>query len=54
MDVICGAGVVGGSLVHHGMTVRPTEAAFTACMPGVLDLVVQDPASPCAGCRPTT
>ncbi|MEU6160202.1 GMC oxidoreductase [Streptomyces sp. NPDC047130] len=37
MDVICGAGIGGGSLVYHGMTVRPTEAAFTACMPGVLD-----------------
>jgi cholesterol oxidase len=37
MDVLCGAGVGGGSLVYHGMTIQPTEAAFTASMPAALD-----------------
>lgn len=42
MDVMCGAGVGGGSLVYHGMTIQPTEAAFTACMPAALDYAAFD------------
>ncbi|MBW0101850.1 GMC oxidoreductase [Pseudonocardia sp. KRD291] len=37
MDVFCGAGVGGGSLVYHGMTIQPRGDHFAASMPSVLD-----------------
>ncbi|MFA1547600.1 GMC oxidoreductase [Actinomadura chokoriensis] len=37
MDMICAAGVGGGSLVYQGMTLQPTEALFNASMPAQLD-----------------
>ena len=37
MDILCGAGVGGGSLVYHGMTLQPDAATFAASMPAVLD-----------------
>ena len=37
MDILCGAGVGGGSLVYHGMTIQPSEATFAASMPSGLD-----------------
>jgi cholesterol oxidase len=37
MDVICAAGVGGGSLVYQGMSMQPTEALFNATMPEQLD-----------------
>ncbi|MEV1293278.1 GMC oxidoreductase [Pseudonocardia sp. NPDC049635] len=37
MDVLCGAGVGGGSLVYHGMTMQPSAATFAASMPAELD-----------------
>jgi cholesterol oxidase len=33
VDIICGAGVGGGSLVYHGMTLEPTEAVFAEVLP---------------------
>lgn len=33
MDIICGAGVGGGSLVYHGMTLQPTESVFAEVLP---------------------
>lgn len=35
MDIMCAAGVGGGSLNYHGMTLQPTEANFTRDIPGV-------------------
>ncbi|MDN5749643.1 MAG: GMC oxidoreductase [Pseudonocardia sp.] len=37
MDIFCGAGVGGGSLVYHGMTIQPGEANFARSMPAGLD-----------------
>jgi len=37
MDIVCGAGVGGGSLVYHGMTIQPTEANFATSMPSCID-----------------
>ena len=37
MTAICAAGVGGGSLVYQGMTLQPTEAAFTTVLPAELD-----------------
>ncbi|MEU5876477.1 GMC oxidoreductase [Spirillospora sp. NPDC047279] len=37
MDVICAAGVGGGSLVYQGMTMQPSETLFNATMPEGLD-----------------
>ncbi|XVQ14699.1 GMC oxidoreductase [Spirillospora sp. CA-255316] len=34
MTINCGAGVGGGSLMYHGMTLQPTEEHFAASMPG--------------------
>jgi len=45
MDIFCGAGVGGGSLVYHGMTLQPSAATFARSMPslagvyGLLDAV---------------
>jgi cholesterol oxidase len=33
VDILCGAGVGGGSLVYHGMTLQPTEAVFSEVLP---------------------
>jgi cholesterol oxidase len=33
MDIICGAGVGGGSLMYQGMSLQPTEAAFGQVFP---------------------
>jgi cholesterol oxidase len=33
LDILCGAGVGGGSLVYHGMTLQPTEALFSHVLP---------------------
>ncbi|MDN5919155.1 MAG: GMC oxidoreductase, partial [Pseudonocardia sp.] len=37
MDILCGSGVGGGSLVYHGMTLRQSAENFAACMPSSLD-----------------
>ncbi len=37
MDIMCAAGVGGGSLVYQGMTLQPSEAVFNATMPQGLD-----------------
>ena len=42
MDVLCGSGVGGGSLVHHGMTIQPSAAGFARSMPAGLDYTVFD------------
>jgi cholesterol oxidase len=33
VDILCGAGVGGGSLVYHGMTLEPSEAVFAEVLP---------------------
>jgi cholesterol oxidase len=33
LDIICGAGVGGGSLVYHGMTLEPPEPLFAEVLP---------------------
>lgn len=33
VDILCGAGVGGGSLVYHGMTLQPTEPVFAEVLP---------------------
>ncbi|WP_280277011.1 GMC oxidoreductase [Nocardia wallacei] len=35
MDIMCAAGVGGGSLNYHGMTLQPTEENFTRDLPGI-------------------
>jgi cholesterol oxidase len=42
MDILCGAGVGGGSLVYHGMTIQPSEEAFARSMPPGLDWTAFD------------
>ena len=37
IDVLCGAGVGGGSLVYHGMTIQPSGEHFDRSMPDGLD-----------------
>ncbi|GAA3218964.1 GMC oxidoreductase [Actinocorallia longicatena] len=37
MNIMCAAGVGGGSLVYQGMTVQPTRELFEATMPAGLD-----------------
>jgi cholesterol oxidase len=37
MDILCGAGVGGGSLVYHGMTIQPNAENFARSLPSVLD-----------------
>ncbi|HVW33721.1 MAG TPA: GMC family oxidoreductase N-terminal domain-containing protein, partial [Acidimicrobiia bacterium] len=37
MDIMCGAGVGGGSLVYQGMSLQPTEEVFHAAFPEQLD-----------------
>jgi cholesterol oxidase len=37
MNIMCAAGVGGGSLVYQGMTLQPTEQLFNATMPERLD-----------------
>lgn len=37
MDIMCAAGVGGGSLVYQGMTLQPTEELFNANLPEQLD-----------------
>ncbi len=37
MDIVCAAGVGGGSLVYQGMTLQPAEDVFNATMPQGLD-----------------
>ena len=37
MDILCGAGVGGGSLVYQGMSLQPSEAVFNAHFPEQLD-----------------
>jgi cholesterol oxidase len=33
LDIVCGAGVGGGSLVYHGMTIEPSEPVFAQVLP---------------------
>ncbi|HEY0807800.1 MAG TPA: GMC family oxidoreductase N-terminal domain-containing protein, partial [Pseudonocardiaceae bacterium] len=33
VDILCGAGVGGGSLVYHGMTIQPTAKVFAEVLP---------------------
>ncbi|MEV5647028.1 GMC oxidoreductase [Nocardia sp. NPDC052254] len=42
MTSVCAAGVGGGSLVYQGMTLQPTEAAFTTVLPAELDYATMD------------
>ncbi|ADM08403.1 putative cholesterol oxidase [Parvularcula bermudensis HTCC2503] len=35
LDIICGAGVGGGSLTYQGVTMQPSEAQFVADLPGL-------------------
>jgi cholesterol oxidase len=35
VDILCGAGVGGGSLVYHGMTLQPTPEVFAEILPMV-------------------
>lgn len=37
MDILCGAGVGGGSLVYQGMSLQPSEEVFNANLPEQLD-----------------
>ncbi|WP_218024854.1 GMC oxidoreductase [Nocardia pseudovaccinii] len=37
IDILCGAGVGGGSLVYGGTTIQPNERLFTMSMPSGLD-----------------
>lgn len=37
MDILCGSGVGGGSLVYHGMTIQPSAENFERSMPSGLD-----------------
>jgi cholesterol oxidase len=37
MDIMCAAGVGGGSLIYQGMTLQPTEDVFNANLPEQLD-----------------
>jgi cholesterol oxidase len=37
MDILCGAGVGGGSLVYQGMSLQPSEEVFNANFPEQLD-----------------
>lgn len=37
MDILCGSGVGGGSLVYHGMTIQPAAEHFARSMPSGLD-----------------
>lgn len=37
MDVLCGSGVGGGSIVYHGMTIQPGPEGFTRSMPSGID-----------------
>lgn len=38
MTINCGAGVGGGSLTYHGMTLQPTKKNFAASIPAAADL----------------
>ncbi|MEB3370345.1 GMC oxidoreductase [Saccharopolyspora mangrovi] len=42
MDIMCAAGVGGGSLLYQGMTLQPTEDVFNANMPERLDYARMD------------
>ncbi|WP_430332799.1 GMC oxidoreductase [Rhodococcus sp. ACT016] len=42
MDVLCGAGVGGGSLVYHGMTMQPNGANFAKCVSSSIDYQLMD------------
>ena len=42
MDIICAAGVGGGSLVYQGMTLQPSAEVFHAAMPEQLDYARMD------------
>ncbi|GAA3848416.1 GMC oxidoreductase [Amycolatopsis tucumanensis] len=42
MDIMCAAGVGGGSLVYQGMTLQPTEEVFNANFPEQLDYARMD------------
>ncbi|CAM3048308.1 GMC oxidoreductase [Prescottella defluvii] len=37
MDILCGAGVGGGSLVYHGMTMQPDGENFARCVSSRID-----------------
>ncbi|OLR92786.1 GMC oxidoreductase [Actinokineospora bangkokensis] len=37
MDIMCAAGVGGGSLVYQGMTLQPAKEVFNSCFPEQLD-----------------
>ncbi len=37
MDILCGAGVGGGSLVYHGMTMQPNGENFAKCVSPRID-----------------
>jgi cholesterol oxidase len=42
MDIMCAAGVGGGSLVYQGMTLQPAEQVFNANLPEQLDYARMD------------
>lgn len=42
MDIMCGAGVGGGSLVYQGMSLQPAEAVFNTHFPEQLDYARMD------------
>ncbi|MBW8486840.1 GMC oxidoreductase [Actinomadura parmotrematis] len=42
MNIMCAAGVGGGSLVYQGMTLQPTRALFEATMPASIDYTRMD------------
>lgn len=42
MDIMCAAGVGGGSLVYQGMTLQPAEEVFNANLPDQLDYARMD------------
>jgi len=42
MDIICAAGVGGGSLVYQGMTLQPSEEVFNSVLPEQLDYARMD------------
>ncbi|RAY16830.1 cholesterol oxidase [Actinomadura craniellae] len=42
MNIVCAAGVGGGSLVYQGMTLQPSREIFNATMPEQIDYSVMD------------
>lgn len=42
MDILCGAGVGGGSLTYHGMTMQPNAENFAQCISPTIDYAEMD------------